>query len=117
MLDLSVADSQGSPLDQGLTLPLEGGHIEGFGKVEVRITQHIVGQVQTLLDLALVVRVLGAEAVDSGHAELLDGIKVVAIALGLGGAAAGPRHVVPFVGDSLTRGTGAGVAEQDGQSR
>lgn len=116
MFHLSFTDYKRASLDQWLALPLKNGQLHSLHKLQILITQQVVREVQSLLGLLLVRRILRTESEHCSHAQCSQRWKLVAIRTSLAGASARAGRVVPFVGNLLSRCSSAGTAENNGKT-
>jgi hypothetical protein len=114
--DPAILHSHRQPLRQSAPLPFNGRQFRRRHKPQPLITQQLIRQVHSLLELPLIRRALRAQPEDSRHAVGGESVRSVAERARLRGAAAGTGDLVPFLGDALAWGGAAGVAEDDAQS-
>src|SRR5712692_8420796 len=113
----SLPDDEREALEQTRALHLEPRQPESRRELVCSVTQQLERQAQSAHRLALVVRGLGAQAIDD-RAERLQLPMMVAIGARLRGAATGARYRVPARGAAQGHGPGttrARVAIDHGQ--
>src|SRR5260370_37184601 len=105
----SLPDDERESLEQPRALHLEARQPETRRELAFGVTQQLERQAQSAHRLALIVRGLGAQAIDD-RAERLQLPMMVAIGARLRGAAAGARYRVPARGAAQGHGLGAARA-------
>lgn len=99
--DLPVLDCyHGSP-ENLVPFPLESGQIQAALKVEFVITQQLIRQMQTFMDLCLIAGRLRRDTIDLRDAQRVELRKVVSKRTSLGSASASAGDGIPGVGNNL----------------